>query len=256
MNGKRQMFRLLALIVFTITIAIAADAQATRTWISGVGDDVNPCSRTAPCKTFAGAISKTATGGEINCLDPGGFGAVTVTKSLTLDCSGTLGSILASGTTGIIINSPAAIVRIRGIAINGTYGGTLPGVNGIRILAAANVVIENVVIDGFAQTGVSVESANDVKVFIKNSSIRNSLTGVAGSPAVGADIFIADSSITGNGTGINAGANATFRLSGNSIAHNTTGLQAQAKGRILSFKNNSIDANVTNGATTTAITQQ
>ena len=75
-------------------LAAPAQAQATRTWVSGVGDDVNPCSRTAPCKTFAGAISKTAAGGEINCLDPGGFGTVTITKSITIDCTGTIGSIL------------------------------------------------------------------------------------------------------------------------------------------------------------------
>src|ERR1700730_14417006 len=81
----------------------AAHAQAVRTWVSGVGDDANPCSRTAPCKTFAGAISKTATNGEIDCLDPGGFGAVTITKSITLDCHETLGSILNAGTNGITI---------------------------------------------------------------------------------------------------------------------------------------------------------
>ena len=74
-----------------------AHAQATRTWVSGVGDDVNPCSRTAPCKTFAGAISKTFINGEINCLDPGGFGAVTITKSITIDCHEIFASILASG---------------------------------------------------------------------------------------------------------------------------------------------------------------
>src|SRR5437667_8106981 len=80
-----------------------AHAQATRTWVSGVGDDVNPCSRTAPCKTFAGAISKTAAFGEINCLDPGGFGAVTITKSIMIDCTGTLGSVLSSGVKGISV---------------------------------------------------------------------------------------------------------------------------------------------------------
>src|SRR5215471_7877015 len=78
-----------------------ASAQASRTWVSGVGDDANPCSRIAPCKTFAGAISKTAPNGEINCLDPGGFGAVTITKSITIDCSGTFGSVLAALTNGI-----------------------------------------------------------------------------------------------------------------------------------------------------------
>src|ERR1700749_4986075 len=81
-----------------------AHAQATRTWVSGVGDDANPCSRTAPCKTFAGAISKTAAFGEINCLDSGGFGAVTITKSMLIDCAEVLGGVLVSGTNGIVIN--------------------------------------------------------------------------------------------------------------------------------------------------------
>src|ERR1700710_980259 len=106
--------------------AAPANAQATRTWVSGVGDDVNPCSRTAPCKTFAGAISKTATAGEINCLDPGGMGTVTITKSMTINCHAILGSILASGVPGITINSTAAGSRvvIRGLQINGVQVGT------------------------------------------------------------------------------------------------------------------------------------
>src|SRR6195256_5393177 len=86
----------------------AAHAQASRTWVSGVGDDANPCSRTAPCKTFAGAISKTAAGGEIDALDPGGFGAVTITKSITIDGGPGAGGILSAGFTGIIINTPGA----------------------------------------------------------------------------------------------------------------------------------------------------
>src|SRR5437762_13756053 len=98
----------LIVVIFALTVASAVQAQATRTWVSGVGDDANPCSRTAPCKTFAGAISKTFIGGEIDALDPGGFGAVAATKSITLDgCCIT--SILASGTTGVIINiAPSA----------------------------------------------------------------------------------------------------------------------------------------------------
>src|SRR5687767_15444373 len=105
--------------------AAPASAQATRTWVSGVGDDVNPCSRTAPCKTFAGAISKTATDGEINCLDPGGFGAVNITKSITIDCEDTQGSILAAGTTGVIVNATTTSrIRLRGISINGAGSGT------------------------------------------------------------------------------------------------------------------------------------
>src|ERR1700710_351715 len=133
-----------------------ASAQATRTWVSGVGDDVNPCSRTAPCKTFAGAISKTATAGEINCLDPGGMGTVTITKSMTINCHAILGSILASGVPGITVNATAAgsKVHIRGLQINGVTGGTaVAGTIGVRILAAAVVTIEDTVITQFAQQG-------------------------------------------------------------------------------------------------------
>src|SRR5262245_43398414 len=113
---------LVTLAVTVIALGFDSDpagAQATRTWVSGVGDDAQPCSRPAPCKTFAGAISKTAPNGEINCLDPGGFGAVTITKSLTIDCTGTHGSVLVSGTNAIIINAGASgNVILRGLAIN------------------------------------------------------------------------------------------------------------------------------------------
>src|SRR4051812_32555835 len=78
-----------------------ASAQATRTWVSGVGDDANPCSRTAPCKTFGGAISKTAPSGEINVLDPGGFGGVTITKSITIRSARFEAGVLVSGTNAI-----------------------------------------------------------------------------------------------------------------------------------------------------------
>ncbi|MFP5288427.1 MAG: hypothetical protein ACLGI9_22010, partial [Thermoanaerobaculia bacterium] len=91
-----------------LMVVPAVHAQATRTWVSGVGDDVNPCSRTAPCKTFAGAISKTAAGGEISVLDPGGYGAITITKAITISGDGTLASILAAGTNGIVVNAGAA----------------------------------------------------------------------------------------------------------------------------------------------------
>src|SRR5205807_7908763 len=100
--------------------AAPANAQATRTWVSGVGDDANPCSRTAPCKTFAGAISKTAPAGEINVLDPGGFGAVTITKSITISSVGFEAGVLVSGTNGIIISAGATDqIVLKGLDIEG-----------------------------------------------------------------------------------------------------------------------------------------
>src|SRR4029077_2582777 len=104
MNKFRFTINALAIAIFTFAFASMAQAQATRTWVSGVGDDANPCSRTAPCKTFAGAISKTAAHGEINVLDPGGFGAVTITKSIRIISDHIEAGVLVSGTNGIVVN--------------------------------------------------------------------------------------------------------------------------------------------------------
>src|SRR5882672_2231991 len=130
----------------------SAEAQATRTWVSGVGDDANPCSRTAPCKTFAGAISKTAAGGEIDALDPGGFGALTITKSITLDGGGgQVASVLVSGTNGIVISAGAAdTITLRNLRINGIGS----GINGVQYLAGAALIVENCDIFGFTANGI------------------------------------------------------------------------------------------------------
>lgn len=166
----------LIIIVVALAISVPAFAQATRTWVSGVGDDVNPCSRTAPCKTFAGAISKTASAGEINVIDPGGFGAVTITKSMTIDGYGPQSSILASGTSGIIINAAGIVVNLRNLSINGAS--TTAG-SGIRILNAAAVNIENCIIMNFTGTGtvgrgISIETAvANVRVTVSNSTLYN-----------------------------------------------------------------------------------
>jgi hypothetical protein len=160
MSKTRITLRVLTFMVFTLALGSLAQAQATRTWVSGVGDDVNPCSRTAPCKTFAGAISKTAAGGEISVLDPGGYGTLTVTKSITVD-GGTgagWGSVLAALTTGFIINdslsgSPNTIVvHLRNLSINGANNGT----DGIRVINAAVVHVEKVNIFRFTGDGIEM----------------------------------------------------------------------------------------------------
>src|SRR5262249_21228507 len=153
MSRIRLTLNILCLAMFILTASSLAHAQATRTWVSGVGDDANPCSRTAPCKTYAGAISKTAKDGEISTLDPGGFGAVTITKSITIN--GTVGqgygSILASGTNAIIINITDSAdlrktVRLNWLDLNGAPSAAA-GLTGIRVLAASVVHVENCVID-------------------------------------------------------------------------------------------------------------
>src|SRR6202030_509094 len=142
MNKFRFTISALAIAIFTLAFASLAQAQATRTWVSGVGDDANPCSRTAPCKTFAGAISKTAAGGEIDALDPAGYGAVTITKAITIDGGGgQVASVLVSGTNGIVINANAStdVVILRNLRINGIGS----GLNGIQFLSGKALGVEN-----------------------------------------------------------------------------------------------------------------
>src|SRR5262249_9234662 len=110
---RKMCFGLLGLVLACCLPMTPAQAQATRTWVSGVGDDANPCSRTAPCKTFAGAIFKTAPSGEINVLDPGGFGAVTITKSITISSEGFEAGVLVSGTNGIVVSGAGVVVVLK-----------------------------------------------------------------------------------------------------------------------------------------------
>src|SRR3954454_20875048 len=129
-----------ALALIALAIPASASAQATRTWVSGVGDDANPCSRTAPCKTFAGAISKTAAGGEINCLDPGGFGGVTITKALAIKCRYTEGGVLVAGTNAIVVNAAVTDkVTLKCLDINGTGVGAPVSLVGVKVLSAKAV---------------------------------------------------------------------------------------------------------------------
>lgn len=193
------------LAILLITFTSGAYAQATRTWVSGVGDDANPCSRTAPCKTFAGAISKTATGGEINVIDPGGFGAVTITKSITIDGAGTQASILAANVNGIIINGAGITVNLRNLSINGANFTTG---NGIRIIQAAAVNIENVTLANFAGTGlngrgITIETVTSgVRVNVLNSSIANMENhGIHAVPTGGSVQLVVDNVRIANGGG-------------------------------------------------------
>jgi len=169
-----------------------ANAQATRTWVSGVGDDANPCSRTAPCKTFAGAISRTAASGEIDCLDAGGFGAVTITKAITIRCRGVSnGGVLVAGTNGIVVNAgPTDKVVLDGLDIEGLAlapSPTSPGLNGVDVLAGAVVYILHCRIRDFGQNGVNVASSTaGTRVFIKDSFLENN--GASGSTFGGVNV--------------------------------------------------------------------
>lgn len=189
-----------------IVSASTLSAQATRTWVSGVGDDVNPCSRTAPCKTFAGAISKTASGGIIDALDPGGYGAVTITKPITIEGTGTLASALASGTNAVVVNITTGTNRdvvLRNLSFDGS-GATL-GLNGIRFLAGDSLTVENCTIDSFSGQGIDFEPNSLARLNVWNTTITQANgAGILVKPAAGgvARVSISDSSLNKNATGL------------------------------------------------------
>ena len=230
MSTLKSTLKIFTFFVFVFAFASITQAQATRTWVSGVGDDANPCSRTAPCKTFAGAISKTAVNGEINCLDPAGYGAVTVTKSITIDCEDTQGSILASLVNGVIVNITSATdtkkaFKLRGVSINGVGN----GINGVRILAANTVHLDEVVIDGFTQHGVSIETTSgSPRVFIQDTHIRSNAGNGVNSFITGGGVklTVAGSQLLANATGLSLSNNTAATISDSIVSGNTTGLVA------------------------------
>jgi hypothetical protein len=269
-----------------LVLPAAASAQATRTWVSGVGDDVNPCSRTAPCKTFQGAISKTATGGEISVLDPGGFGSVTITKALTIDGRNQGASILAAGTIGVIIRAGTNDrVTLRNLSINGAGTGTI----GVRIDSASVVRIERCSIWSLG-TGINFQPSNPrARLVVLDTSVHsNTGDGIRTRPQPGggarttvrrSDIdengngIVADSTwerawvsifrtgiadngmTTGTGYGLSAiGPEGLIRVGTSDITGNIVGLRHDATGRIESFGDNHVYGNDSDGVPTSVIT--
>jgi hypothetical protein len=270
-------------------LAMPANAQATRTWISGVGDDANPCSRTAPCKTFAGAISKTSTLGEINCLDPGGFGAVTITKSITLLCDPmSNGGVLVAGTNGIVVNDSGAgtaIVVIEGLDFDGN--GT--GLSGILVTSAKSVQVINCKIRNFVTAGVNASPSTSVTVDVIDTVISNSTEGIFVTPSAAASVrgsvnrtrlvnnsgdgmFLNANTTTGNikmdvrdslasnngsdGFGVtSSSAVAQLQIDSSTATNNATGLAASGSANaILRFTRSTVFANGT-GANATSPAQ-
>ena len=181
LGGSHHDNRLIALAVAVLALlggfALPASAQATRTWVSGVGDDANPCSRTAPCKTWAGAISKTAAAGEIDALDSAGFGALTITKAITIRAEGVVASALVSSTNGFVVQAGANdVVNIIGIEFQGINGGPNPGgLNGIRFLAGGQLNVIRCDIRNFTQNGIDIQlnQATAANVEIRDTVIQN-----------------------------------------------------------------------------------
>lgn len=249
---KNPMAAIISALLLAVLFASAAQAQ-TRTWVSGVGNDADPCSRTAPCKTFAGAISKTNAGGEISVLDPGGYGGVTITKSISIVAEGNEGGVTVGAGNAIIINAAATdVVHLRGLVMAGTG----VGLTAIKVLSAGEVYIENCLIQGFrGAPGTAVEVGNTnvgARVFISNSALVNNTRAIRAVPsgAGTTQVFVDNVTVDANTNGIAALANAIVRVSNSVVTGNNAGLGASGGGQIISFGNNLIAGNI-NAATET-----
>ncbi|ABF41074.1 Parallel beta-helix repeat protein [Candidatus Koribacter versatilis Ellin345] len=286
------MRKILFFTVLVLGLSVFSFGQASRTWISGVGDDANPCSRTAPCKTFAGAISKTAPSGEIDALDPGGFGALTITKPITLD-GNNWGSVLVSGTNGIAISNPTPTTPMEVIIRNLSINGLNTGISGISIVSAGVVLkVEHVQVFDFTVAGIDMQyptkfsvvnteiigavvagirsassgAGNIVGTHISNSTngvyalgkvtISNSTVTGASNRAFasegGASLTLQNSTASDSGVGVFATGN--VYMSNCEISNNTTAISISG-GVVYSYGNNQLSGNVGNGNAVTPANQ-
>ena len=221
----------LSILAITVGVSSMAQAQATRTWVSGVGDDANPCSRTAPCKTFAGAISKTATNGEIDALDPGGFGGVTVTKAITIDGGGgVVASSLVSGTNGIVVSVPSTdVVTLRNLSITGSGA----GINGVKFVSGKGLHIEHCVISGFTNHGIDIEVVGGGFVFVEDTTSQDNIGSGISALSTGTPVHVSiDSSrFDNNAVGVSALDFSFFSVTNSQASgNNQVGFLAQANG--------------------------
>ena len=227
--------------------AAPAQAQATRTWVSGVGNDANPCSRTAPCQTFAGAIAKTAAAGEINCLDPGGFGAVTITKAITISCDIGTAGVLVSGTNGIVVAAgPSDQVKLQGLDINGLN----TGLSGISFLSGQSLIVDHCNIYEFTVSGINVALSGPGAVLVRDSLIH----GMTPASPNGNGIKVSGGSFVAlsverttialnNGSGVELAVPSIGIVSESLIYGNNGGAVASAGGAILNVDNTRLTNN-------------
>jgi Right handed beta helix region len=281
--------RTLALTLATIAATCfgfaTANAASNRTWVSAGGSNNTACNVSTPCQTFAQALAVTSSGGEINCMSPGDFGAVTITISVTINCEGASnGGIIVTELSAVTINTAGIIVNLIGLDLNGRNAGSGPGV---EITAAADVTIRNCKIYGFVNAaegyGINFEpSASGGTLVVDNTFIAHNNVGIGEYIYTGAaNMTVRNSTISNNvedgiyismGGGTHAGAtieqttlafniihgltvsgSGAIAVIGNStVVNNGTGVSAASGGILYSFKNNQIGGNSTDGTPLTA----
>jgi hypothetical protein len=212
-------------LLFGLTAPLAALVTAgpatalPRTYVSAHGADSGACSRAFPCRTFFHAVNVTDPGGVLSCVDSGNYGVAIISRSITIDCTGSLAGINAAGTTAVTINGAGIIVRLRNLSINGMGTGTA----GIRLSNAAALFIENCLIANF------------------NGGAAGDGIGIKLQPPAGVitDLYVLDSSVASNGRAADGGGivvqptgtgSARVAIERTRVENNTYGIFANATG--------------------------
>ncbi len=269
MKSLAYAMKVVFLLTVFLSVTVLVQAQATRTWVAssaGGGDDANPCSRTAPCLTFAGAISKTAGGGEIDVVEPGSYGTVTIDKAITIDGgtgAGWAGILASNGSTGITVNcaNDQKNVILRNLTLNGArQAAGAGGVVGINLIKAGQLHIENVTIENFETSAINIEGADTLKVWMQHVTLLRSVTGVQATTTSGSvSIFMDDVSMQGSTDGVNALANTGVAIRNSYFAGNvgtTNGAVKASSGCAVFIENsmfvsNGLAVNAASGGTVT-----
>jgi hypothetical protein len=217
----------IALLWTTALVATLASSGAyalsNRTFVSGNGSDANPCSLSAPCRSFAGALTQTSPGGEIAVLDTAGYGAVTITQAVSIvnEEGVEAGVTLAAAGSAITISAGASdVVNLRGLTLEG--GGV--GSNGIVLNSAGGLNVQSCVVRNFTNVGILLQPANpnpNGSFTIIDTSVENNTSiGIFVAPASGtipngSVLFVSlkRDTLIGNGDGfqLSAGINTSFQ---------------------------------------------
>ena len=271
-------------------------APQMRTYVSGLGSDTNPCTASLPCSSFRVALAATAAGGEIYVLNSANYGAVTINKAVTITSEGAVAGVLATSGVGLTIQAGAGdVINLRGLDIDGGNSGSVgiqfssgralniqksvvrgfanSGIvfspTGAASLFVSDTTVTNNHGNGILVTGTVngalnrvTASGNGVGIFASGAGVSLTLTNtVAGNNiyGIGANasvVIVANSTVSSNAVGISADQTAVARISQSTVTGNGTGLQATNGGQMLSFGNNNVSGNGTDGVATTTVAMQ
>src|SRR5712671_1903961 len=297
-SGLRQAapMALFALVIASSATPVPAQAQATRSYVSGTGRDSTSCTVSAPCKTLQAALTATSAGGEIFVLNSANYGPVTINKAVTITSEGAIAGVLSTSGVGMTISAGAGdAVNLRGLAIDGGGSGSV----GIQFNAGQALIIQKSSVRGFANTGINFAPGGSSTLFVSDAYVTNNGSngiliagaGTAGgmlsrvtATANGVGIFasranvtvtdtvagnnnygigaiasvmmVRNSTISNNAVGIAADRSSVVRVGQSTITANGTGWQATDGGQVQSYGNNIVSGNITDGTLPTTIAPQ